>query len=151
MKIDNFCNKLSVQEKIFYRGVVARIDNWYGCAIGNGGPASFNLFPHELKINPIVHRGLPYIAGTKTYKEFLALYDVDIKKAPPMDRPLLIFDSGKDKLIPNPIDPADYFIEWAVGETELKWYPEGEHVCANYLDEMITYTVDRLKKRLMNS
>jgi hypothetical protein len=25
---------------------------------------------------------------------------------------------------------------------ELKFYPDGEHVCANYLDEVIPYTID---------
>ncbi len=42
-------------------------------------------------------------------------------------------------------------MEWAVGEKELKYYPEGEHVCANYLDETDAYTIDWLKKHLMAS
>ena len=40
------------------------------------------------------------------------------------------------------------FIQWAVGEKQLKWYPEGEHVCADYLDEVIPYTIDWLRKYL---
>jgi hypothetical protein len=40
-------------------------------------------------------------------------------------------------------------MEWAVGEKDLKWYPEGEHVCANYLDEVIPYTTDWPGKHLL--
>jgi hypothetical protein len=36
-----------------------------------------------------------------------------------MDRPLLIFHSGEDKLIPSGKKHADYFMEWAIGEKEL--------------------------------
>jgi hypothetical protein len=31
---------------------------------------------------------------------------------------------------------------------ELKFYPDGEHVCANYLDEIIPYTTDWFIKHL---
>ena len=71
-----------------------------------------------------------------------------MKKAPPMDCPLLIFHSGNDKLIPHGEKHGDYFMEWAVGEKELKFYPDGGHVCANYLDEVIPYTIDWLMKHL---
>jgi len=47
-----------------------------------------------------------------------------------------------------PREHADYFMQWAVGEKELRWYPDGEHVCANYLDEVIPNTIDWLRKRL---
>jgi len=36
----------------------------------------------------------------------------------------------------------------AAGEKELKFYPDGEHVCANYLDEVLPYATDWLKKHL---
>jgi hypothetical protein len=39
-------------------------------------------------------------------------------------------------LIPQGKKHGDYFMEWASGEKELRFYPDGEHVCANYLDEV---------------
>lgn len=77
-------------------------------------------------------------------------YERIVTAAPPMDRPLLIFHSGKDKLIPDGEEHADYFMRWAVGEKELKYYPEGEHICANYLDETDAYMIDWLNKHLLN-
>jgi dienelactone hydrolase len=127
----------------------AAFDKRICCAVGNGGPAHLHDFLNERRVNLILLKGLPYLAGTKTYKESLGQLDIDIKKAPPMDRPLLIFHSGKDKLIPNGKQHGDYFMDWAVGEKELKFYPEGEHVCANYLDEVIPYTIDWLTKHLL--
>lgn len=118
------------------------------CAVGNGGPANFFYLPPEKRIVPTLYRGFMYIARTKTYHEALAQLDFDIKKAPPMDRPLLIFHSGNDKLIPDGKKHGDYFMEWAIGEKELKFYRDGEHVCANYLDEVNPYTVDFLIKHL---
>lgn len=118
------------------------------CAVVNGGPANFFYLPSEKRIVPTLRSGFKFIAKTKTYKEALEHLDFDIKKAPPMDRPLLIFHSGNDKLIPHGKRHGDYFIEWAVGEKELKFYPDGEHVCSNYLDEVIPYTIDWLIKHL---
>ena len=127
----------------------AAFDTRICCSVGNGGPAHLRDFSNEKKVNPILLKGLSYLTGMKTYKESLQKLDIDIKKAPPMDRPLLIFHSGKDKLIPNGKEHADYFMEWAVGEKELKYYPEGEHVCANYLDEVLPYTIDWFTKHLL--
>lgn len=36
----------------------------------------------------------------------------------------------------------------AEGEKELRDYPEGMHVCANYLDETDAYMIDLLRKHL---
>ena len=68
-----------------------------------------------------------------------------------LDRPLLVFHSGKDRLIPHGKEHADCFMEWAAGERELRFYPDGEHICANYLDEVLPYTIDWLRKHLMNA
>ncbi len=43
---------------------------------------------------------------------------------------------------------SSLFMGWAVGEKELKYYPDGDHVCANYMDGVIPYSIDWLKKRL---
>lgn len=126
----------------------AAFDKRISCAVGNGGPAHARHLTDKLTVNPILHQGIPHLVGAETYEESLERFDIDIKRAPPMDRPLLIFHSGQDKLIPKPREHADYFMEWAVGEKELKWYPDGEHVCANYLDEVIPYTIDWLQGHL---
>jgi alpha-beta hydrolase superfamily lysophospholipase len=101
-----------------------------------------------MEINTIWHRGFLYMTGKGTYRDAIEQFDIDIKKAPPMDRPLLIFQSGNDKVIPNGRAHGEYFMAWAVGEKELKFYPDGEHVCANYLDEVIPYTLDWFMKHL---
>lgn len=133
--------------------LAAGFDRRICCAVGNGGPSYLRYSPRKkaldpMGINPVWHRGFSYMTGKRTYREAIEQFDIDIKKAPPMDRPLLIFQSGKDKVIPNGRAHADYFMEWAVGEKELKFYQDGEHVCANYLDEVIPYTIDWLTKYL---
>ena len=40
-------------------------------------------------------------------------------------------------------------MNWAVGEKELKYYPEGEHCCINYLDEIRPYINDWFRKHLL--
>jgi alpha-beta hydrolase superfamily lysophospholipase len=74
---------------------------------------------------------------------------MDIKKAPPLDRPLLIVCGRKDQVIPNPKEQADYVMDWAAGEKELKYYPDGEHCCINYLDEVRSYINDWFRKHLL--
>ncbi|HSG45902.1 MAG TPA: hypothetical protein VLA72_22405 [Anaerolineales bacterium] len=128
--------------------LAAAYDKRICCAVGNGGPANFHYLPSEKRMVPTLYRGFMYIAKTETYQEAMAQLDFDIKKAPPMDRPLLIFHSGMDKLIPDGKKHGDYFMDWAVGEKELKFYPDGEHVCADYLDEVIPYSIDWLRKHL---
>ena len=71
-------------------------------------------------MNPIVRGGFIHMAGTNTYQEALDKFDINIKNAPPMDRPLLIFHSGRDRLIPDTEKHANCFINWTVGEKELK-------------------------------
>ncbi len=51
-------------------------------------------------------------------------------------------------MIPAIKEHADCFMGWAVGEKELKYYPDGDHACANYMDGVIPYSIDWLKKRL---
>ena len=133
--------------------LAAGFDRRICCAVGNGGPSYLRHSPRKkaldpMEINTIWHRGFLYMTGKRTYREAIEQFEIDIKKAPPMDRPLLIFQSGKDKVIPNGRAHADYFMEWAVSEKEMKFYPDGEHVCANYLDEVIPYTLDWFMKHL---
>jgi alpha-beta hydrolase superfamily lysophospholipase len=125
----------------------AAFDKRICCAVGNGGPG---FFPRELVANPISAREILYMTGLKNLEGLKTeLEQFDIKKAPPLDRSLLIFHSGKDRLIPNGKEHADYFMDWAVGEKELKYYPDGEHCCVNYMDEVHPYINDWLRKHLM--
>ncbi len=116
--------------------------------VGNGGLGYLKKEPK--KINPIWIRDFLYVTGCKTMAEALDRFGaLDIKKAPPLDRPLLFIQGGQDKVIPNPKLQADYIMEWAIGEKELKYYPDGEHCCSNYFDEVLPYSVDWLKKHLL--
>ncbi len=62
---------------------------------------SARLSISSMKANPILLKGIPLLVGAENYDESLELFDIDIETAPPMDRLLLIFHSGKDKLIPD--------------------------------------------------
>jgi len=126
----------------------AACDTRISCAIGSGGPAYGRSFFNEGKVNPILLKGIPHVCGVETFKESKVWFDMDIKCAPPMNRPLLLFHAGNDRLIPNGKQHADYFMDWAIGEKELKFYPDGVHVCANYLDETDAYMIDWLHKKL---
>lgn len=74
------------------------------------------------------------------------------------DRPLIILINGMDNI--KEIEQhywANLFVEAGLntfvfdgpgqGEKELVYYPDGEHVCANYLDEVIPKTIDWLLKQ----
>ena len=43
-------------------------------------------------------------------------------------------------------EQVECIMDWAIGEKELKYYPDGEHCCANYFDEVIPYSIDWLRK-----
>jgi alpha-beta hydrolase superfamily lysophospholipase len=123
----------------------AAFDHRISCAVGNGGPG---YFPREITANPIYSRAILYMTGLKTLEEVEKLMELhDLKKVPPLDRPLLIIHGGKDKLIP--VEHAHYIMDWAVGEKELKYYPDGEHCCVNYKDEVFPYINDWFRKHLM--
>jgi len=40
-------------------------------------------------------------------------------------------------------------MDWAIGEKELKSYPKGKHCCGNFLDEVVPYSIDWLRKHLL--
>ena len=127
----------------------AAFDKRISCAIGIGGLGYLKTGMAK-KVNPIWARDLLHVTGFKNIEEAKVEWDkIDIKKAPPLDRPLLIIHGGKDTVIPHPKEQVDYIMDWAVGEKELKYYPDGEHCCANYFDEVIPYIVDWFKRRLL--
>ncbi len=108
----------------------AAFEKRISCAIGNSG---FGYLKTEMAktANPIWVRDLLYVTGFKNIADMKAAWKrIDIKEAPPLERPLLIIQGGKDIVIPQPKEQADYIMDWAVGEKELKYYPDGEHcVC----------------------
>ena len=126
----------------------AAFDKRISCAIGNGGVGYITAEMAE-KVSPIWARDLLYVTGFSNIAEAKAAWsEIDIKMAPRLDRPLLIIHGGRDIVVPNPREQANYIMDWAVGEKELKWYPDGEHCCANYFDEVIPYSIDWFKKHL---
>jgi dienelactone hydrolase len=126
----------------------AAFDKRISCAIGNGG-VGYITTEMAKKVSPIWARDLLYVTGFKNIAEAKAVWsEIDIKKAPPLDCPLLIIHGGKDIVVPSPKEQVDYIMNWAIGEKELRWYPDGEHCCANYFDEVIPYSIDWLRKHL---
>ncbi len=126
----------------------AAFDKRISCSIGNGGVGFINAKMVK-KVNPIWARDLLYVTGFKTVAEAQEAWKtIDIRKAPTLSRPLLVFHGGRDVVVPNPREQADYILNWASGEKELKWYPDGEHCCANYFDEVIPYSIDWFRKHL---
>lgn len=132
----------------FFSPLAAAHDRRIKCAAGNCGPADLQFLLPIRKANPILIGGFPHAAGTDNLEQVVEKLDYDITKAPPLDRPMLILHSGKDRIIPDGKKHADKFMNWAVGEKELKFYPDGEHVCVNYMDEAFTYMVDWTKRHL---
>ena len=132
----------------FFAPLAAAHDRRIACAVGNGGPANLRFLLPERRANPILLRGFPHAAGAATLAEAVENLHYDIARAPRLDRPLLIQHSGRDRIIPRGRAHAAAFMAWAVGEKELQFYPDGEHVCANYLDEVLPYAIDWLSRRL---
>jgi dienelactone hydrolase len=123
---------------------VAAFEKRIACAVGNGGFGYLRNSTSAKKVNPIWIKDILHVTGYEDIKKI----EFDIKEAPPLDRPFLFIQGGKDKLIPEPKKQADYIMDWAIGEKELKYYIEGEHCCANFLDEVIPYAIDWIGKHL---
>ncbi|MCP4133036.1 MAG: alpha/beta hydrolase [bacterium] len=119
------------------------------CTVGNSGFAAIGGVRGAKKLNPIWQRGINYMTGCEDFEEAVKNFDLDITRAPRLDRPLLFFHAGKDEVMPSPKKQADTFMDWAVGEKELRFYPHGEHCTVNYLDEVFPYIIDWLKKHLL--
>ena len=122
----------------------AALDKRIGCAVVISGPGFFTTLS-ELKD---VKKALLYTTGANSLKEVKSLWgEVSIKEVPQLDRPLLLIYGEEDKLFP--IEHAYYIMDWTIGEKELKFYPEGKHACVNFLDEVVPYSIDWLRKHLL--
>jgi len=122
----------------------AALDKRICCAVVISGPGYYPTLSELKKIK----RGVYYITGANSLKEVKSLWgEIDIKEVPQFDRPLLLLYGEEDKLFP--IEHAYYIMDWAIGEKELKSYPEGNHACINFLDEVVPYSIDWLRKHLL--
>lgn len=129
----------------------AAFDRRISCAVSIGG-LGYLKADSIRGVNPIWIRELLYATAFGTMTDAAEELDrIDIRTAPPMDRPLLVVHGGKDRVVPHPRRQAEYLMDWAAGEKELKWYPDGEHCNVNYFDEIYPYAVDWLSKHLLNS
>ena len=132
----------------YFAPVAAAYDKRIGCVAANGGPADLRFLLPERNANPILFRGLPRheernhsqrrskssAATSRTRRRWTARCDPSLRKGPD--------HSGRKH--------AEKYMQWAVGNKELKFYPDGEALfCANYLDEVLPYAIDWLKKRLI--
>jgi alpha-beta hydrolase superfamily lysophospholipase len=128
--------------------VCAAHDRRVSCAVGNSGFARIGGLAGAKKLNPIWQRGVSYMTGCEDFEEAVRRFDLDITRAPSLDRPLLFFHAGRDEVMPEPKQQADAFMEWASGEKELVYYPDAEHCTVDYLDEVFPYIVDWLQRHL---
>ena len=132
----------------YFAPLAAAYDERIKCVVANGGPADLSFLRRAGKANPILLRGLPHVAGTETLKESVEKLRYDIGEAPAVKVPLLVQHSGRDRIIPEGRKHAEKFMNWAAGEKEMRFFPDGEHVCANYLDEVLPGAVDWFKRHL---
>ena len=121
----------------------AAFDKRICCAVVISAPGYSPGFSELKKVK----RALLYTTGANSLKEVTSLWgEISIKEVPQLDRPILLIYGEEDKLFP--LEHAYYLMDWAVGEKELKSYPEGEHACINFLDEVVPYSIDWLRKHL---
>jgi len=127
----------------------AALDSRIDCVISNGGYAYFPPLSHLKKLSIPTRRSIYYMTGYQKMSEVDEHFGhLDIKTCPPLDRPMLIIQGGKDKTVPP--EHADYFMEWATGdEKELFYIEDANHCCQDYFDLITPYTIDWLRKHLL--
>jgi dipeptidyl aminopeptidase/acylaminoacyl peptidase len=130
--------------------IAAALDSRIDCVISNGGYAYFPPLSHIKKLSIPTRRSVYYMTGYNSMKEISKEFGhVDIKKYPPLERPMLIIQGGKDKTVPP--EHAYYFMEWATGkDKELLYFEDSGHCCQDRFDLVIPYTIDWFRKYLIN-
>lgn len=118
------------------------------CTAGNSGLVYIGGIQGLRKLNPIWQRGVTYMTGVKTLEEALSQFNYDIADAPALRSPLLFFHAGRDEVMPKPKIHADVMVNWAKGETTLRYMEDAEHCTMNYLDEVFPEILDWFKKQL---
>ena len=126
----------------------AAYDKRIGCVIGHGALGYLDIRLAK-KSGPIWLRDLMHVYGMDSVDEAETLIpEVDIKKTPAIGQPLLIIQGGEDRILNQPWFQKDYILDWARGEKDVKYYPDGDHCCSNYFDEVIPFAIDWLDKHL---
>lgn len=132
----------------FFSVKAAALDSRIDCVINNGGFAYFPSLSHLKKLSIPTKRSVYYMTGYRSMSEVSEKFGhLDIKTCPPLDRPMLIIQGGKDKTVP--LEHAQYFMDWAVGHKELLYYKDANHCCQDCFDLITPYTIDWLKKYLV--
>jgi dienelactone hydrolase len=128
----------------------AAYDRRISCVIGNGVLGHLDTESMK-KGGPFWFRDFLHVYGLSSIEEAsLFMPEIDIKKVPALDCPVLVIQGGEDRYLSQPWDQKEYVLDWAVGEKEQKYYPDGEHCCSNYFDEVLPYSIDWFIKHLKN-
>lgn len=129
--------------------IAASLDPRIDCVVSNGGFAFFPPLSQLKKLSIPTQRAVYYMTGYNQMSEVAEHFGhLDIKKLPPLDRPMLIIQGGKDKTVPP--EHAYYFMEWATGDKELLYYEDANHCCQDRFDLITPYTIDWLRKHLLS-
>ena len=128
--------------------MAAALDERIDCVCCNGGYAYFPPLSHIKKLSIPTKRAVYYMTGYHNMKEVSKnLGHLDIKNLPPLERPMLIVQGGKDKTVPP--EHAYYFMDWTSGkDKELLYIEAANHCCQDYFDIVIPYTIDWFRKHL---
>ena len=133
----------------FFSIKAAATDPRIDCVISNGGFAYFPSLSHLKKLNIATKRSVYYMTGYHSMKEVSEYFGhLDIKICPPLSRPMLIIQGGKDRTVPP--KHAYYFMDWATGEDkELLYIEEANHCCQDHFDLITPYTIDWFSSYLL--
>jgi esterase/lipase len=128
----------------------AALDDRIDCVCSNGGYAYFPPLSHIRKLSILTKRAVYYMSGYSNMRELFDQFGhLDIKKFPPLKRPMFIVQGGKDKVVPP--EHAYYFMDWATGkDKELLYIEDADHCCQDYFDIVTPYTIDWFRRHLLN-
>lgn len=133
----------------FFSVKAASTDPRIDCVVGNGGFAYFPSLSHLKKLSIPTKRSVYYMTGYDSMKEVSKHFGhLDIKACPPLERPMLIIQGGKDKTVPS--EHAYYYMDWATGDgKELLYIKDANHCCQDYFDYITPYTLDWFRRYLL--
>ena len=128
--------------------IAAALDPRIDCVISNGGYAYIPPLSFVKKLHISTRLAVNYMSGINNMKVFYQKFGhLDIKNFPPLERPMLIIQGGKDEVVPA--EHAYYFMDWAVGkDKELLYIEDSNHCCQDRFDIVMPYAIDWFKKYL---
>ncbi|HOR42803.1 MAG TPA: prolyl oligopeptidase family serine peptidase [Atribacterota bacterium] len=129
--------------------LAATQDNRIDCTVNNGGFAYFPPLKHIKKLSLPTRRSVYFMTGYHKIKEFWEEFGhIDIKKSPPLERPMLIIQGGKDEVVPP--EHAYYYMDWAAGkDKEFLFFEDSNHCCQDRFDIVLPYIIDWFRKHLL--